>query len=110
MRRLPFTLCLDVQRREVLVTLVGAAVLGPAGAAHALSHGIQNRQGSHTHGSTWFFDEQIENVKEDFLSLLLIGQKLDVIHNEYINLLIKIDKILNGVVLDILDNLIGKFL
>ena len=66
---------LHVQRRDVLVTLIGAAAMAP-GAAHALSHGIQNRQGSHTHGSTWFFDEQIENVHEE--SQQDTGGKLDL--------------------------------
>ena len=66
---------LQLQRREVLITLAGS-VLAPATMAQALSHGVQNREGSHTHGSTWFFDEQIENVREE--SQQDTGGKLDL--------------------------------
>lgn len=66
---------LEMERRDVLVTLVAGAIMGPE-AAHALSHGVQNRQGSHTHGSTWFFDEQIENVREE--SQMPTGDKVDL--------------------------------
>lgn len=66
---------LEVARRDVLVTIVGG-VLAPAAAANALSHGMQNREGSHTHGSTWFFDENIENVREE--SQMPTGGKLDL--------------------------------
>ena len=55
-----------VNRRDVLAGIAGAtvAIFAPQ-AASAVSHGAQNRKGSHTHGSTWFFDDQIENVYEE---------------------------------------------
>jgi hypothetical protein len=71
----PATELAAVSRRELLAA--AAAVLTiPAASANALSHGMQNREGSHTHGSTWFFDENIDKVREE--SQMPTGGKLDL--------------------------------
>lgn len=62
-----------VSRRDLLAA---AAILAVPQAAGAVSHAIQNREGSHTHGSTWFFDENIEKVREE--SQMPTGNKLDL--------------------------------
>jgi hypothetical protein len=67
------TQLLAINRRD-LITFAGV-VLAPQ-IANALSHGVQNREGSHTHGSTFFFDDQIENVREE--AQMPTGGKLDL--------------------------------
>ena len=64
-----------VTRRDALLA-AGLAVVAPVEAARAASHAIQNREGSHTHGSTWFFDDKIEQVREE--SQMPTGGKLDL--------------------------------
>lgn len=54
---------LALERRDVLAGLAGMVAL--PGMAHASSHALQNREGTHTHGSTFFFDDNIEKVREE---------------------------------------------
>ena len=54
---------LALERRDVFASLAGA-VLGVPTIAHASSHALQNREGTHTHGSTFFFDDNIEKVRD----------------------------------------------
>jgi hypothetical protein len=68
------TTVLALNRRELL-TAIPLVVVAPL-VANAESHASQNRAGSHTHGSTFFFDEQIENVYEE--SQQPTGNKLDI--------------------------------
>jgi len=65
---------LAVSRRDVLAAAATIALVPTQ--AYALSHGVQNREGSHTHGSTWFFDDNIEKVREE--SQMPTGGKLDL--------------------------------
>jgi len=61
-----------INRRDLITGLAGV-VLAPQ-AVNALSHGMQNREGSHTHGSTFFFKD--EDVREE--SQMSTGGKLDL--------------------------------
>ena len=63
-----------VSRRDA-VTLAVGAFLAPQ-VARAASHGMANREGAHTHGSTFFFDENIEKVREE--SQMPTGGKVDL--------------------------------
>ena len=63
-----------VNRREVFAGLAGT-FLAPA-VAHAASHAQANRDGTHTHGSTFFFDENIDKVREE--SQMATGGKIDL--------------------------------
>jgi len=64
-----------INRRDVFAGIAAAIVTVPQ-VAIAESHANQNRAGSHTHGSTFFFDDQIENVYEE--SQQATGDKLDI--------------------------------
>ena len=50
-----------------------------------------------------------ENMEENVLRFMLIGEKLDVIYNEDINELIKMHKVIYRVVFQCIDELVGKF-
>ena len=51
----------------------------------------------------------IKDVEENLLCLLFSGQKLDVINDQYIDQLIKVGKITDGIILNGLNDLVGKF-
>lgn len=53
--------------------------------------------------------ELVEDMEEDFLGFLFIGQKLDVIDNEDVNHLVEVDKVIDGIILDGMDDLVREF-
>ena len=53
--------------------------------------------------------QKFKNMEENFLGFGAIGQKLNVVDDQYIHQLIKVDQIVDGIVLDGLDDLVGKF-
>ena len=52
----------------------------------------------------------IKNVKEDLLCFLPVGEELNVINDQHINILVEVDKIADYTILDGVYDIIGKFL
>ena len=55
-------------------------------------------------------DSYVEDVEEDVLCLFLVGKELDIVHDQHVDELVEVYEVVDRVVLDSVEELVGKLL